>query len=102
MVWAIEYHELARKDFHELDNIQRRQVLRAIEKVAQNPMPNYEGGYGKPLGNFATAQLVGYYKIELRQSGLRVVYGIVREQEIMKVLGISIRDDEMVYKRVRS
>lgn len=29
---------------------------------------------------------------------LRVVYGIVREQEIMKIVVISIKDDEMVYR----
>ena len=54
------------------------QVLKAIEKVSQNPLPNYEGGYGKPLGNRVASQLAGYYKIKLRKSGLRVVYSIVR------------------------
>lgn len=97
MAWAIEYHELAKKDLLKLDKTQRMQVLKAIEKVSQNPLPNYEGGYGKPLGNRAASQL-GYYKIKLRKSGLRVVYGIVRQQETMKVIVISVRDDEMVYR----
>ena len=98
MAWAIEYHELAKKDLLKLDKTQRMQVLKAIEKVSQNPLPNYEGGYGKPLGNRAASQLAGYYKIKLRKSGLRVVYSIVRQQETMKVIVISVRDDEMVYR----
>lgn len=44
MAWAIEYHELAKKDLLKLDKTQRMQVLKAIEKVSQNPLPNYEGG----------------------------------------------------------
>ena len=91
MTWAIEYHELAKKDLLKLDKTQRMQVLKAIEKVSQNPLPNYEGGYGKPLGNRAASQLAGYYKIKLRKSGLRVVYSIVRQQETMKVIVISLR-----------
>ena len=50
MAWDIVYHEMARKDLHRLDKSQRAQVLKAIEKVARNPLPNHEGGYGKPLG----------------------------------------------------
>lgn len=30
---------------------QRLQVLKAIEKVSENPLSIYDGGYGKPLGN---------------------------------------------------
>lgn len=92
MAWAVEYHELVEKDLHKLDNAQRRQVLKAMEKVAQNPLPDYEGGYGKPLSNRVGSQLAGYCKIKLRKSGLRVVYGIVREQEIMKIVVVSIRE----------
>ena len=98
MAWDIVYHEMARKDLHRLDRTQRTQVLKAIEKVAHNPLPNHEGGYGKPLGNRATAQLAGYCKIKLRKSGLRVVYGIVREQEVMTIVVISIKNVETVYK----
>lgn len=106
MAWSIEYQEMVLNDLDKLDKAQRIQVLKAIEKVAQNPLPNYEGGYGKPLGNHATAKLAGFCKIKLRRSGLRVVYGIVRDREVMKIVVISIRDDEMVYRlaeqRIRS
>lgn len=48
MAWAIEYHELAKEDLLKLDKT-HRMVLKAIEKVSQNSLPNYEGGYGKPI-----------------------------------------------------
>jgi len=98
MAWSIEYKDLAKEDLRKLDNSQRIQVLKAIEKVSQNPLPDFEGGYGKPLSNRAVSQLAGYCKIKLRKSGLRVVYGLVREQEVMKIVVVSIRDDAAVYK----
>ena len=55
-------------------------------------------GVGKPLGNHAAANLNGYYKIKLRDLGYRVVYGLVREGNVMKVIVISIRDDDAVYR----
>ena len=55
-------------------------------------------GIGKPLGHHASSNLTGYYKIKLRDLGYRVVYGLVREKEVMKVIVISIRDEEAVYQ----
>ena len=60
-------------------------------------MPPPEG-IGKLLGNHASSKLSGYYKIKLRNLGYRVVYQLVKEGEIMRVIVISIRDDEAVYK----
>ncbi|MEO8174789.1 MAG: hypothetical protein ABI581_16955, partial [Sediminibacterium sp.] len=64
----------------------------------QNPLPDYEGGYGKPLSNNDTTKLAGYYKIKLLKLGIRVVYSLIKEDEIMKIVFISVRDDEAVYK----
>jgi mRNA interferase RelE/StbE len=49
--WVIEFSDAAKKDRAHLDNAQRRQVNAAIYKVAKNPLPKSEGGYGEPLGN---------------------------------------------------
>ena len=69
----------------------------AIEKTAERPLPPPEG-IGKPLGSHAAANLSGYYKIKLRDLGYRVVYGLIREGNTMKVIVISVRDDEAVYR----
>jgi len=49
MVWIVEYLEEAEKDLKELDRSQQLQVLKSIKKVSANPLPNTEGGFGKPL-----------------------------------------------------
>ena len=96
MNWKIEYIKEAQRDLQKLDANNRRIILKAIEKTAQRPLP--PDGIGKPLGNHAAANLSGYYKIKLRDLGYRVVYGLVREGNVMKVIVISIRDDDAVYR----
>jgi len=94
MAWTIEYTKQADTDLNELDNSQKIQVLKAILKVLINPLPSSKGGYGKSLGN----NLTGFLKIKLKKQGIRVCYRIVYENEIMRVVIISICADEQVYK----
>jgi len=105
-MWKIEYLKKALDDLKKLDYSQRLQVVKAINKVAQNPLSKAEGGYGKPLGNRNTSQLSGYFKIKLKKLGLRVVYKLLFEDGIMRVVIISARADEEVYinaqKRIKN
>jgi len=98
MEWIVVYTREAEKDLKGLDHSQQLQVLKAIKKVAANPLPTTEGGYGKPLGKHLSSRLAGYLKIKLQKLGLRVVYCLVREEKTMKIIIISVRDDEKVYK----
>ena len=97
MKWDIEYIKEALRDLKRLDAYNRKLILKAIEKTAEHPLPPPDG-IGKPLGNHASSQLSGYYKIKLKNIGYRVVNGLVREKNVMKVIVISIRDDDAVYK----
>lgn len=97
MKWTIEYIKEAQKDLRKLDPYVRKLVLKAIEKTAERPLPPPDG-IGKPLGNHASSRLSGFYKIKLRNLGYRVVYDLVREGNVMKIIIISVRDDEAVYK----
>lgn len=97
MEWKIEYIKEAQRDLKSLDPYNRKLVLKAIQKTALNPLPP-PNGIGKPLGNHSATKLSGYYKIKLRDAGYRVVYGLIKENNIMKVIIISVRDDELVYK----
>ena len=97
MEWKIEYIKEAQRDLKNLDPYNRKLILKAIQKTALRPLPPPDG-IGKPLGNHSATKLSGYYKIKLRDLGYRVVYGLVRENNVMKVIVISIRDDELVYK----
>lgn len=85
-----------------LDPQSQKMVVKAIDKVSANPLPQAEGGYGKPLGNHNKANLTGYMKIKLKDLGLRVVYGLVRENNVMKIIVISVRADEEVYLEAAS
>lgn len=97
MAWKIEYLKEALRDLKRLDPYNRKLILKAIDKTAQRPLPPPDG-IGKPLGNHASAALSGFYKIKLRDLGYRVVYQLVREGETMRIIVISIRDDETVYR----
>ena len=50
MSWDILYSKEAKKDLGSLSHNQPIVVVKAIEQVSQNPLPQSEGGYGKPLG----------------------------------------------------
>ena len=97
MPWNIVYIKEAQNDLKKLDPYNRKIILKAIEKTAERPLPPPDG-IGKPLGNRSSSKLAGYYKIKLKSLGYRVVYGLVMEGSIMKIIVISIRDDEQVYK----
>lgn len=98
MKWSIAYLPEAAKDLKKLDHSVRVQVLTGIEKVAQDPLPKQEGGYGKPLGNRTGSTLAGLLKIKFRALGIRVVYKLEYDDSTMKIIVISVRADEQVYR----
>ena len=98
MKWSLEFTLDAQNDLQNLDNSQKKQITRAIEKVRQNPLPDYEGGYGKPLGNKGNINLSGCLKIKLKAPGLRAVYRLIRTESTMQMIVIGLRKDEEVYK----
>lgn len=98
MTWGIEFLEEAEKDLRKLDHSAQIQVLKGIRKVSQNPLSVEEGGYGKPLGNKSGTNLTSLMKIKLRDFGIRIVYKVIRVDGIMKIIVISARTDEQVYK----
>ena len=87
--WKVEYLPAALQDRRRLDGSVRKTVDKAIDKVSTNPLPVDEGGYGKPLGNKSGNNLTGL---------IRIIYQIVRENTVMKIVIIGIREDETVYR----
>ena len=98
MTWNIEFLEEAKKDLKRLDHSIQILVLKGIQKVAQNPVSVYEGGYGKPLGNKRGTNLTNLLKIKFRDIGIRVVYKVEFTDTTMKIIIISARSDDQVYK----
>lgn len=98
MAWHIEALPEVSDDFAHLDGSVRARAAKAILKIAQNPLPDYEGGYGKPLGNKHTFDLAGLLKCKLRKDGIRIVYQVIREGETMRIVVIAARADDEVYR----
>lgn len=98
MTWSIEFLEEAQRDMKKLDHSAQIQVLKGITKVSGNPLPTEEGGYGKLLGNKSGTNLTNLMKIKFRDLGIRVVYKIERVDGVMKIIVVSARTDEQVYK----
>jgi len=97
-MWTVKYLKAALDDLKKLDHSQRIEVLKKINRIAENPLPHSEGGYGEPLGNLKIAQLTGCCKIKLQKLGLRVVYSLEKDELLMRIIVVSARADEEVYK----
>ena len=78
MSWSILYLPEADKDLDRLSHAQRVLVKKAVAKVQGNPLPQSEGGYGKPLGHKHGLNLTNLLKIKLRGAGIRIVYKLVK------------------------
>jgi len=96
--YIVEMTSEARVDLKSLDKSQISQVEKLIERVSLNPLPKSEGGYGNALGNIGGNNLTGCCSIKLRKLGIRVVYKIVREGGIMRVIVVAARADDEVYR----
>ena len=98
MNWDLDFLPEADKDLDSLSRSQQVKVKKAIKKVQQNPLPQKEGGYGKPPGHKHGLNLTNLLKIKLCGEGIRVVYKLIRTETKMLVLVIGIREDEEVYE----
>ena len=88
MNWELVFLPEVVKDLKNLGRNQQLLVLKTIQKVQTNPLPTYNGGYGKPLGNKNSNNLSGFLKNKLRDAGIRVVYKLVRTETQMLIVVI--------------
>ncbi|MCU6761103.1 mRNA interferase RelE [uncultured Roseburia sp.] len=98
MNYQINFIPEALTDMKKLDHSVRPQVVKGIQKVSQNPVSIYQGGYGKPLGNKDDSNLTGLFKIKFRGIGIRVVYSVEEKQGVMTIIIVSVRADNQVYQ----
>lgn len=98
MNYQINFIPEALTDMKKLDHSVRPQVVKGIQKVSQNPVSIYQGGYGKPLGNKDGTNLAGLFKIKFRSIGIRVVYSVEEKEGVMTIIVISVRADNQVYQ----
>ena len=75
MNFKLDFLPEAVKDLKSLAGYQQILVLKAIKKVQSNPLPTYEGGFGKPLGNKGSNDLTGSVVFDRIRMAKRVRYG---------------------------
>lgn len=97
MTYKVQYMSSALKDLYKLDRDQQERVIKAIKKVSQNPLPNYKGGLGKPLGARNGSNLTGFLKIKLKKDGIRIVYKLIEIDSVMYIVVIGAKSDDQVY-----
>ena len=98
MTWNVIYLDEAKRDFQRLDHSVQKQVVRGIQKVAQNPVSMEQSSYGKPLGTKEGLNLTNLLKIKFRDLGIRVVYKAEIKDNVMRIIVVSVRSDDQVYQ----
>jgi len=97
--YKVIYTDAAVSDLALFNKSLQKIIRKAIDKVSLNPLPKNEGGYGTPLGNKRGNNLTGLCRIKLLKLGIRVVYQLVRTDEVMEIIIIAARADDEVYKQ---
>jgi len=88
--WKVELIAEAHADFKRLDGSVKKQVLKQLVKLEQNPR------YGNPLGNKAGINLEGYFKLYADKKRIRIIYTAI--DQMIKIIAIDKREDIEVYR----
>ena len=92
-MYEIKYHPLVEEDLKQLNNSIRIEVFKKLEKVKNSPQ------LGKPLGNKNGLNLTGLKKVYIAKKQVRIVYEIIDNILIVKIIAIGKREDMEVYKQ---
>lgn len=89
MMWEVLIHPLVfAEDFKKIPPVDRKLIIKVVrKKLTREPE-----AFGKPLGG----GLKGYWR--LRVDDYRVIYAIVKNKVIVKVIKVGIRRDSEVYE----
>ena len=95
MVFKIDFHPEAARDFDSLDGSVQKEVGKKIDALAENPF------LGKPLGKKLGLDLTGFYKLYAFRKKTRIVYRIGKGYlEVIEIIGIGKRDKAEIYKLI--
>ena len=93
MAYKTEFLPDAEKDFDSLDKSVRKEAIKKIDDLSNNPFT------GKPLGNKLGINLTGFYKLYFAKKKYRIVYRLIGEHiEVIEIIGIGKRDKEKIYQ----
>lgn len=92
-MYKLIYHPLVKEDLKQLNNSIRIEVFKKIEKIKQSPE------LGKPLGNKNGMNLTGLLKVYVAKKSIRIVYEVIDDVLVIKVIAIGKRENMLVYKQ---
>ena len=95
-MYNLIYHPLVKEDLKQLNNSIRIEVFKKIEKIKLSPE------LGKPLGNKNGMNLTGLLKVYVAKKSIRIVYEIINDVLVIKVIAIGKREDMLVYKQAEA
>ena len=88
MIYSLEFHEDALKEWNDLDGSIKSQFKKQLEKRMENPhVPSAR------LSN----DLADCYKIKLQKIGYRLVYEVIDNRLVIIVLSVGRRDGLQAY-----
>ena len=95
MSFKVELHPKAVRDFDALDGSIRKEIVKKIDALSENPF------LGKPLGNKLGMDLTGFFKLYAARKKYRIVYRILKGRlEVIEIIGIGKRGKAEIYKLI--
>ena len=91
MEFEIKFHPAALKEFCELDGSIKKLVKKQLDKLKKSPF------LGEELGNKNGYDLTGYRKMYACKKQIRIVYSVIKNVLIVKIIAIGKREDMEVY-----
>ncbi len=94
-MYDIQFHPLVADDLKKLNNSVRIEVFKKLKKIQESPE------LGVLLGNKNNMNLSGLRKVYVSKKRVRIVYEIVDDVLVVKVIAVGKREDMQVYKEVK-
>lgn len=82
MTYSIEILPSARREWKKLDHDIKRQVVRKLDQLCQNPH----------IPSARLADMPDCYKIKLRSKGYRIVYRVIDDRLVIVIVAAGKRD----------
>ncbi|MGX2949676.1 type II toxin-antitoxin system RelE family toxin [Ursidibacter sp. B-7004-1] len=92
MNYQIEFIASAEKEFRKLSVDLRAQFIAKLQERAENPRVESAKLYG----------MKDCYKIKLKSSGYRLVYQVIDDRIVIKVIAVGKRERNNVYDKAQS
>ncbi|MGZ5208818.1 MAG: type II toxin-antitoxin system RelE family toxin [Sulfuricurvum sp.] len=92
MAYVLKFHPEAEKEFLELDYGVKTRVAKQLLKIASHPE------LGESLGNKNGIDLSGFQKMYAEKKRIRIVYEVIEDEILIRIIAIGQRDDMAVYK----